>query len=278
MAVCNEASTNVPATTDMEVDGISGKIEVNGVELYFERYGNGPHAILCIPGALGGSVFFTPQIKYFGHSGSGYTLIAYDPRGYGRSRPNDRVNLSPLFYVIDAKDAAELMKAMGFKKYSILGWCDGGTCAIIAAAMFPEIVKSIVVWGTHTFLEQRDIDLFEPWRNVCDWKNPHALSIMEKYYGQELGIIWKKWFDGFTGIYLDPVRQGDICKKEVKEVQCPTLVLHGDKDAVIPFYQIEFLQNNMQNCRCEIIPDGGHSLHMKYSLKFNSLVDEFLSK
>ena len=31
----------------------SGKVSVNGVELYYEKKGSGPHAIVCIPGVMG---------------------------------------------------------------------------------------------------------------------------------------------------------------------------------------------------------------------------------
>ena len=223
------------------------------------------------------SIFFTPQIKYFSRPGSGYTFIAYDPRGYGRSRPNSRIYSSPLYYEIDANDAVSLMKALKFNEFSVFGWCDGATFAIIVAAMFPEVIKNVVVWGARTFLEKTDIELFEKSRNVDSW-DPKIKSTAEEYYGKDLPMLWGMWYDGFVGIYEDPVRKGDICKKEVSNIQCPTLIVHGDNDPVLPFYQVEFLQKNLQNCQCEIIPGGGHSLHWKHSFKFNSVVDDFLRK
>ena len=74
---------------------------------------------------------------------------------------------------------------------------------------------------------------------------------MEQYYGQELATAYNKWLDGFSSVCTDPVRQGDICKKEVREVRCATLIVHGDQDAIVPISQIEFLQNNFQNSQCE---------------------------
>ena len=275
MALKNEQSC-LPVGNDVEVEGTSGSVKVNGVELYYELYGNGPHPVLCIPGALGGTIFFVPQINYFGRSGSGYTFVAYDPRGYGRSKQNSREFTSPLYYEIDAQDAVLLMKAVGFETFSLLGWCDGATCALIAAAKFPDVVKSIVIWGARSYLDKTDVSLFEKYGSVNNWE-PKIRATAEKYYGDELGVLWKKWFDGFIGIYSDPLRQGDICKKEVKMVQCPALIVHGDEDPVLPLYQVQFLQNNLLNVRCEIIPGGRHSLHWKFSSTFNSIVDKFLN-
>ena len=241
-------SNDEPA--EPNVKGTSGKVDVDGVELYFERYGNGSHALLCMPGALAGANFFVPQINHFGRPGSGYTIIGYDPRGYGRSRQYSRVYSSPLYYEIDAKDAVGLMKALGFEEFSLLGWSDGGTCAIITAAMFQDAIKNLVVWGAHAYVEQSDLENFEKLRNVDNW-NPTIRTMMEQYYGQELATAYNKWLDGFSSVCTDPVRQGDICKKEVREVRCPTLIVHGDQDAIVPISQIEFLQNNFQNSQYE---------------------------
>ena len=276
MAALKEPSQNVQAWTDIEVEGTSSKINVNGVDLYYERYGNGQHPILCIPGALGGSCYFVPQINYFDRLGSGYTLIGFDPRGYGRSRPNNRANSSPLYYEVDANDAVGLMNALGFKQFSLLGCCDGGTCAIITAARFPEVIKKLVIWGSHTYLDKTDVEVFAKLRNIDNWL-PAILATMEnKHYGPELAVVCNEWLDAFVSVYSDPLREGGICKKEVGEVQCPTLILHGNKDTVVPFCQIEFLQSNLKQYQCEIIPEGKHIIHWTYSSTFNKIVDDFL--
>ena len=194
---------NYASQPHFEVKGTTGKLKVNGVELYFESYGDGPHPKLCIPGAVGGSYYFAPQINYFGRLGSGYTVIGYDPRGYGRSRPNDRANSSPLYYQTDADDAVGLMKALGFEQFSLLGCCDGGTCAIIAAAKFPSIIKKLVIWGAHTYLDKTDIEVFAKLRSIDNWL-PAILATMEnKHYGPELAIIITQWFEAFVSVQVE---------------------------------------------------------------------------
>ena len=66
---------------------MAGKMLVNGVELHYESRGSGSQVVLCIPGALGTARSdFPPQMDYFG-SRENFRIVAFDPCGYGNSRP-----------------------------------------------------------------------------------------------------------------------------------------------------------------------------------------------
>ena len=85
-------------------------ITVNGVDLHFEKAGTDSQVVLCMPGALGSTESdFAPQIKGLS---SRFTVVAFDPRGYGKSRPPER-DFPSDFFVRDAWDAAELMRKLG---------------------------------------------------------------------------------------------------------------------------------------------------------------------
>lgn len=72
------------------------------------KTGNGSHPVLCFPGALG-TIWsdFKPQVE--GLNKDKFTVVAWDPPGYGKSRPPDRK--FPLdFYEKDADAAAQFME------------------------------------------------------------------------------------------------------------------------------------------------------------------------
>lgn len=50
---------------------------------------------------------------------------------------------------------------MGFEKFSLLGWSDGGITALIAAAMYPHLVTKMVVWGANAFVSEQDLQLYD---------------------------------------------------------------------------------------------------------------------
>ena len=90
----------------------SGKCLVNDVELYYEKVGEASKVLLCLPGAMGATrTDFGPQLEQLKEN---FTVIAFDPRGYGKSIPPTRD--FPLdFYHRDADDAVGLMEKLGIR-------------------------------------------------------------------------------------------------------------------------------------------------------------------
>jgi len=82
----------------------TGKKLVNGVELFYDSRGSGSHVLVCIPGAMDTTRSdFVPQLDYFG-SLDGMLIVAFDPRGYGNSRPPQRQFSGTSSFENDAKD------------------------------------------------------------------------------------------------------------------------------------------------------------------------------
>ena len=51
-------------------------------------------------------------------------------------------------------------QALGFHKFSLLGWSDGGITALIAAAKNPGLINKMVVWGSNAYVSQQDISIY----------------------------------------------------------------------------------------------------------------------
>ncbi|XP_041791421.1 valacyclovir hydrolase isoform X1 [Chelmon rostratus] len=250
----------------------SGRQHVNGVDLYYERTGRGKHALLLLPGALGCTrTDFGPQLKSLNKER--FTIVAVDPRGYGQSRPPDRD--FPLdFYERDAKDALDLMKALGFRKFSLLGWSDGGITALIAAGNNPDLIRKLVVWGANAFISQHDLELYNVVRDISNW-SAKMRQPMEEVYGAEVfAKIWEAWVDGVTQFAKRP--EGSICMEHLPLISCPTLIIHGERDPMVPSFHPQCLLKHIKGSRLHLIPEGKHNLHLKYADEFNKVVEDFL--
>nr|XP_046247570.1 valacyclovir hydrolase isoform X3 [Scatophagus argus] len=206
----------------------SGRQHVNGVDLYYEQVGRGKHGVLLLPGALGSTrTDFGPQLKSLNKER--FTVVGWDPRGYGQSRPPGR-DFPPDFFERDAKDAVDLMKALGFGRFSLLGWSDGGITALIAAAKNPDLIRKMVVWGSNAFVSQHDLQLYD----------------------------------------------GSICMELLPLISCPTLIVHGEKDPMVPSIHPQCLLKHIKGSKLHLMPEGKHNLHLRFADEFNKLVEDFL--
>ncbi|XP_070798640.1 valacyclovir hydrolase [Pituophis catenifer annectens] len=250
----------------------SAKVEVNGVHLHYQQTGNGNHAVLLLPGMLGsGQTDFDPQLKNMNKEI--FTVVGWDPRGYGKSIPP--VRDFPLdFFERDAKDAVDLMQALKFQKFSLLGWSDGGITALIAAAKYPELIHKMVVWGANVTVTEEDVKIYNGIRDVSKWSDKTRKPLKEMYGHEYFSKTCSAWVDGISQFVQKS--DGDICQHLLPHIKCPTLIIHGEKDPLVPRFHAEYIHKHIQGSRLHFMPEGKHNLHLRFAEEFNKMVEEFL--
>ena len=255
-------------------------MSINGVDLSYVKGGEGDHAILCFPGALGavtGVGGLPQQIEFFSDKkvGSQFTVVGFDPRGYGESRPPTRdFQISPVHFLKQvALDGHQLMLELGFSQFSVLGWCNGGISGIFVAALFPKSVKKLVTWGARGFYQKEDIEALEQFGDVSRWPDKKIRDDFMALYGAEFQPMWSAFIDSSVQVYKNG---GDLWKAELKKIQCPTLILHGERDFIVPPSHSVYLQQNITGARLHRYPDGKHAIHISHAEHLNNLVMQFL--
>ncbi|MDG6966391.1 MAG: alpha/beta fold hydrolase [Nitrososphaerota archaeon] len=116
----------------------AGLAQADGVELYFERRGNGP-PLLLIPGGGGDCGFYTALGEVLSRS---YTVIAYDRRGNSRSRLRGAPR--KITVAQQAEDALAVLRANGFASAAVFGSSGGATIALEMAARHPHAADAVV--------------------------------------------------------------------------------------------------------------------------------------
>ncbi|XP_052865885.1 valacyclovir hydrolase [Anopheles cruzii] len=259
--------TAVPKERNLQIGGVHN--------VHFIEVGQGKGLIL-LPGALGTALTdFKPQIEKLPKLLPQHKIIAWDPPGYGKSRPPEKV-FSVDFFDRDAAAAHELMQKLGFKRYSVLGWNDGGITGILMAANHPEQVEQLVIWGSNSYISEAETKIYEDIRDVRKW-SARMREPMEKLYGVEyFPKLWSAWVDGLLQIYNE--RNGDICSDKLKHIKASTLIVHGAKDPMIIPDHVPYLLNNIKNSDLHVFPDGKHNIHLRYADEFNEIVAAFLKR
>eukprot|EP00756_Hemistasia_phaeocysticola_P037495 Hpha_TRINITY_DN1669_c0_g1::TRINITY_DN1669_c0_g1_i1::g.48718::m.48718/K18399/BPHL; valacyclovir hydrolase len=246
------------------------KLDINGAGLLCARNGSSGPPVLCMPGALGtAATDFAPQLASLG---TAHQVVSFDPRGYGRSQPPRR-DFPDGFYRRDAVDGAAIMEALGYERYNVIGWSDGGISATILAADYPERVEKLVIFGGNAYLTERDAEAFEAHRDVEKNWSARMKEMHRATYGDQLQAMW----DDATNAWIRIVREqgGDVCMEEAKRVQCATLVAHGVKDPICLGEHPKWFVENMKDARYHEFPEGKHNLHLRFAEEFNALVAEF---
>ncbi|XP_014219049.1 valacyclovir hydrolase [Copidosoma floridanum] len=250
------------------------KVLVDGVDINYAKTGTGEHLVLLLPGAVG-TIWtdFKPQIEKL--SKEKFTIIAWDPPGYGKSRPPNRT-FPEDFFRKDAALACNLMKTLGYEKFSLVGYSDGGITALIMAAQYPENVQKIVVFGANTYIAPLEAEIYKKLRDISSWSEGMRALMIEIYGEEYFTKTWSDWVDGMLRIYEK--NNGDICKADLTEIKCPTLIIHGRKDEEVLMEHADYMKSKIKNSRLEIFEAGEHDLHLKHPDETNALLEKFLTE
>ncbi|HEX5198419.1 alpha/beta fold hydrolase [Paractinoplanes rhizophilus] len=110
--------------------------DVNGINLYYETYGEGRPLVL-LHGGLGSGEMFTPILPAFAQNRQ---VIVPDLQGHGRTADVDR----PLDVRVMGDDIAALIDHLGLDRPDVVGYSLGGGVAMQVAFHHPEKIGRLV--------------------------------------------------------------------------------------------------------------------------------------
>lgn len=245
-------------------------IAVPDTMLRYEDAGAG-EPLLLLHGGLGTALLhYRREIPVFAER---YRVIAPDMRGYGRSSPPRE--FPPDFYHRDAADMAALIEALGIAPVHVLGWSDGGIVGLVLAATRPELVRSLVVWGGEAHLLEEERAGWLALASPETWPGRSLERFQEAQGPANWPGVLEKMLAGYTAV-LDA--GGEIIRGRLGEIRCPTLIIHGEADPVVPVVHARTLQAGIPHAEVHIWPDVGHLPHREREDEFRALVMEFLAR
>jgi valacyclovir hydrolase len=246
------------------------KVQLADIAIHYESAGEG-EPLLLLPGALGtGATDFSDQIVWFSQH---YHVIAPDLLGYGQSRPPQRDYPSD-FYQRDAEEMYALMTAIGYERFSIMGWSDGANSGSIMAVRYPERVKQLVVWGGNSYLSAEDLHIFQSMRSLSTWSQ-RAIEPLRAIYGDDLQPLWEHYVAGLENLYA---KGGELYLGDLHKIQCPTLILHGELDTMVQAMHPEIIHRGIASSELYRFMEGKHNIHKRYVTEFNEIVFSFLQR
>jgi pimeloyl-ACP methyl ester carboxylesterase len=219
---------------------------------------------------------------------TGLHLFAPDRPGYGASEPRPGLTLSAF-----ARDMAALLDALRLDRVAVVGISAGGPYAMATAALLPDrVLRLALVCAVADKRTLRSEGGAVRWMRIARRHGRPALGLAPtilrnlRRHGLDQLILRLMLLperhlfapgidpDRIERLVLVSLREGTrngiqgaladlelLTRRwdvEPREVRCPTLVLHGALDRVVPLAHAHWYAGRVPDARLEIVPDAGH--------------------
>ncbi|MQA13145.1 MAG: alpha/beta fold hydrolase [Pseudonocardiaceae bacterium] len=267
-----------------------GFVERDGVKIGYEVFGAGePTLLLLCSWAIVNSRQWKAQVPYLARH---FRVVTVDGRGNGRSdRPADPEAYADTELVADA---LAVLDATATERAVVVGLSLGGRHALMLAADHPQRVDGVVALGAALpwpaplwFDDVRDsYEGFEKFnrhywrRDFRDFAEVFMSAAMPEPHSTkpiEDGVGWAMQTSAETLIAtVDAPGQPDWADAEAicRRVRCPVLVVHGERDAIVP-YETGVTLAEWTGGELVAIRDGGHAAPFRDPVKTNLLLRDF---
>ena len=226
-------------------------IDVNGVSLYYEIYGEG-QPLLMIHGNGNSMSGFIGQLDDFSKQ---YKVIFLDCRGRGSSTYDKNVELT---FDLQIKDILLFLDKLNIEKTHIVGWSDGGILGLLMAIKHPERVDKLVSMAANIFPDGCvDLDDMKKTLNDLIKDNTNHKN------------------DLFIDLYNLDIKYPNLEYKDLSVIKSKTLIMAGDHDEIKNEHTIKIFES-IPDAQLAILPNETHYFPAQNPNLFNQIVLNFL--
>ncbi len=270
------------------------RVTVHGYGLHMMEAGNGP-AVLLLHGFAVSSLYWQPTLELLGNAG--YRAIAIDVLGFGDS---DKPPHAPYSLHLYADLCAGLLDVLGLEQATVVGHSFGGKLALATAVLHQPRVRRLVVMDTDGFLQVPTImrritslpgvgkgmlwlagrdavvraQLRVSFRNPDQHVTPEMIARgRDAMLRPENGRVLMQLSHNAT--YIDLRTSG--LRARLSELRCPTLIVWGEDDRVIPLSCGETARREIPGAHLVRFPNCGHFPHVEAFRAFHGLLLGFLA-
>ena len=278
-----------------------GFVERSGQRLFYELYGEAEETVFLLPTwSLVHSRHWKMQIPYFARH---FRVLVMDGLGNGRS---DRCR-NPVRYKSAevARDCLAVMDETGTGRAVIVSLSLGAQYLLELARLAPDRVAGAAFVGPMfpytpsqwwLLLHPRLAARFQkPLPVYCSWTRMNAVHWSQDYpgfarwfisrcfsephstKGIEDGIGWALDTDPETLIatVLGAENRSRAALRDLaRDLRCPVLVIHGDRDRITPFRDGRALAK-LTGGQLEVVAGGGHFPHARKPVQVNLALRDF---
>lgn len=187
--------------------------------------------------------------------------LLYSRPGYGQSTPRDPNEDLPVNYL--HREAQQrlpaVLAALGLadERPILFGHSDGGSIALLNAAMENSAASAIICVAPHINVEPF---MHHGLEHCINWYDSGDLRQRLARYHQDVDGTFKPWSRAWSSPYFQ--KNWNI-ERDVKHIQCPTLLIQGDEDEYSSLHQIYGVQCLVPHAQALVLAGVRHSPHFE---------------
>jgi non-heme chloroperoxidase len=266
----------------------------DGTEIFFKDWGSGQPIVFSHGWPLCADAF---EDQMFFLTSRGYRCIAHDRRGHGRSSQPWNGNDLDTY----ADDLAALCEALDLRDTVHVGHSTGGgeVARYVGRHGTLRIAKAVLIGAIPPLMVQTDanpggtpIEVFDELRSavLADrsqlWKD---LSL--SFYGYNRpgakfsdGVRESFWLQGMMAglpaayFCIKAFSETDLTE-DLKQIDVPTLILHGDDDQIVPIADSALLSAEIvRNAMLKVYPGAPHGMCTTHKDQVNADLLAFIQR
>jgi non-heme chloroperoxidase len=270
---------------------MSSIVTKDGTEIYFKDWGSGPPIVFSHGWPLSSDAW---ENQMFFLASRGYRCIAHDRRGHGRSSQPWGGNDLDTY----ADDLAELTTALDLRGAIHVGHSTGGgeVARYIGRHGTARVAGAVLVSAIPPLMLKTDanpgglpIAVFDELRaGVVADRSQFFTDLSTPFFGANRpgaqvskGIHDFFWMQsmmaGFPASYfcIKAFSETDLTE-DLKKIDVPTLVVHGDDDQIVPFADSAPLSSKIvKNAKLKVYEGAPHGLPVTLAGRLNDDLLEF---
>jgi len=271
-----------------------GKENSGSISLYYEDHGSGQPVVL-IHGYPLSSASWEKQVPVL--LAAGYRVIAYDRRGFGKSSQP----ISGYNYDTFAEDLRKLVTHLKLRDFVLVGFSMGGgeVARYIGKYGSKDVSKAVIIGGVPPYLLKTDDNpegvegaIFEGLQKaITADRYAFFAEFFKNFYNTETNLgkrvseqaVQASWnvaasASATASLACVPTWHEDF-RKDLAQIDVPTLVIHGDSDRIVPFTAAGQRTAKLINgAELVVIKDGPHNVGWTHADEVNNEMVKFLAK